>query len=342
MKNIDSKFKVPATTQEKVVHRAVQQQLAALNPDGIRITLMHSEIKKASYNLGKGEGPKGLSGAPTERFFSPDEVAQLVPFLIHENGNRRGYNIFITPMSESYWYILLDDITQGKMAELEQLQLKPQIFLASSSQRYQGIYLLPKELASKAEVNALFRLINARHGDPKISGLVHPFRAVGFKNRKPKYKMANGHFPFSELIWSGKPMPDGLIPLLDEAKALMRVIMPKQRKSKKLLNAVNVDKPVQVPMDAIKYANRHYNQMWYRYGKGYDKFLADFMLAKRLLAQGLSVDRVAAALLYCSPEIRQRCGGKDVSMKKYVTKTVLRAEAEASTACDQGQTKLAA
>jgi hypothetical protein len=38
------------------------------------------------------------------------------------------------------------------------------------------------------------------------------------------------------------------------------------------------------------------------------------------------VDRVAAALLYCSPEIRQRCGGKDAQLKKYVTKTVLRAE----------------
>lgn len=329
MKNIDSKFKVPSTVQEKIVHRAIQAQMAALNPDGIRITLMHSEIKKASYNLGKGEGPKGPSGAASERFFTADEVAQLVPFLIQENGNRRGYNIFITPMSDRYWYILLDDITQQKMAELEALQLKPQIFLASSPQRYQGIYLLPKDLASKDEANTLFRLINARHGDLKISGLIHPFRFVGLKNRKPKYKMENGHFPFSELIWSGKSAPDGLIPLLDEAKALMRVIAPKQRKSKKLLNAVNVEKPVQVPMDAIKYANRHYNQMWYRYGKGYDKFLADFMLAKRLLAQGLSVDRVAAALLYCSPEIHQRCGGKDASLKKYVTKTVLRAESGA-------------
>ena len=212
MRNIDSKIRRPASSAEKTVVTAVTAQLAALQPDQVRITLMHSEQQETSYNLGKGNGPEGPSGKPGERFFTADEVIGLVPFLLSENGNRRGYNVFITPFSETVWYILLDDIVPAKLAELEGLRLTPQLLIESSPQRFQGLFLLPKELATKDEANALFRLINARHGDPKISGLTHPFRAVGFRNRKPKYQKPNGFYPFAGMVWGGKPMPEGLVP----------------------------------------------------------------------------------------------------------------------------------
>lgn len=329
MKNIDSKFRQPVAASEKAVVATIKDQLGALQPDGVRITLMHSEKKQASYNLGKGGGPKGLSGNPSERFFTAEEVENLVPFLLNENGNRRGYNIFITPFSESYWYILLDDILPAKLPELADLRLTPQMLIESSPQRFQGIYRLPKSLATKDEANALFRLINARHGDPKISGLIHPFRAAGFRNRKPKYRKPNGFFPFSGVIWKGKSMPDGLIPLLDEAKALLRVIVPKERRSKKVLRSMNVSAPVAVDPETSKYAREHYKRLGRRYGKCYDRFKADFMLAERLLARQVTVDRVAAALVNFSPDIRARCGGKTAGVKRYVTKTVLSAESAA-------------
>ena len=66
--------------------------------------------------------------------------------------------------------------------------------------------------------------------------------------------------------------------------------------------------------------------MGWRYGKGFDVFKADFMLAERLLARRLTADRVAAALMRFSPDIQARCGGKAAGVKRYVTKTVLRAE----------------
>ena len=179
MKNKLQKIRHPASPAEKAVVAAVSAQLAALQPDQLRITMMHSERKETSYNLGKGNGPEGPSGKPGERFFSREEVIGLVPFLLGENGNRRGYNVFITPFSDTAWYILLDDIVLAKLAELEGLQLTPQMLIESSPQRYQGLYMLQKDLATKDEANALFRLINARHGDPKISGLTHPFRAAG-------------------------------------------------------------------------------------------------------------------------------------------------------------------
>ena len=326
MRNIDSKIRRPATSAEKTVVTAVTAQLAALQPDQVRITLMHSEQKETSYNLGKGEGPEGPSGKPGERFFTADELIGLVPFLLTENGNRRGYNVFITPFSGTVWYILLDDIVPAKLAELEGLRLTPQLLIESSPQRFQGLFMLPKALATKDEANALFRLINARHGDPKISGLTHPFRAVGFRNRKPKYQKPNGHFPFAGMVWGGKPMPDGLTPLLEEAKALVRVIMPKERRSRKVLKSLDASAPVAVDQETSKYAREHYRRMGWRYGRGFDVFKADFMLAERLLARRLTADRVAAALMRFSPDIQARCGGKAAGVKRYVTKTVLRAE----------------
>jgi hypothetical protein len=326
MKHIDSHIRHPATPAEHSVVAALTAQLAALRPDQVRITLMHSESNETSYNPGKGEGPKGPSGKPTERFFTAAEVIGLVPFLLTENANHRGYNIFITPFSEAVWYILLDDVLPQKLAELEGLRLTPQMLIESSPQRFQGIYLLPKEMATKDEANGLFRLINARHGDPKISGLTHPFRAAGFKNRKPKYQKPNGFYPFAGMIWGGKLLPEGLLPLLEEAKALVRVIPPKARRSSRVLKSIDALKPVAVDSETSKYAREHYRRLGWRYGRDYDRFKADFMLAERLLARRLPADRVAAALMGFSPDILARCGGKAAGVKRYVTKTVLRAE----------------
>ena len=326
MKHIDNQIRRPATPAERSVVAAVTAQLAALRPDHLRVTLMHSERKEVSYNLGKREGPSGPSGRPTERFFTAEEVIGLVPFLLTENGNRRGYNVFITPFSETFWYILLDDVLPQKLAELDGLCLTPQMLIESSPQRYQGLFMLPKDLATKDEANALFRMINARHGDPKISGLTHPFRAVGFRNRKPKYRRPNGFYPFAGMIWGGKPMPEGLLPLLDEAKALVRVIPPRERRSSRVLKSIDASKPVAVDAETSKYAREHYRRLGWRYGRGFDVFKADFMLAERLLARRLPADRVAAALMGFSPDILARCGGKVAGVRRYVTKTVLRAE----------------
>ena len=324
MKDILQKIRLPASPAEMAVADAISAQLMALRPDRLRITLMHSEQKEATYNLGKGAGLQGPAGTPTERFFTSDEVIGLVPFLLQEN-SRRGYNIFITPFSASVWYLLLDDILPAKIAELAQLRLTPQLLIESSPQRFQGIYLLPRECATKEEANNLFRLINARHGDPKISGLTHPFRAVGFRNRKSKYRQPNGYFPFAGMVWGGKPLPDGLIPLLNEVKAPIPVTPPKVRRQKQQMPVLDPATDVCVDAETAAYAREHYRRLSWRYGKDYDRFKADFMLAERLLARQLTVNRVVAALVSFSPGIQERCGGKVAAVRRYVTKTLIRA-----------------
>jgi RepB DNA-primase from phage plasmid len=325
MKDILQKIRLPASPAEIAVADAVCAQLMALRPDSLRITLMHSEQKEATYNLGKGAGLQGPAGTPAEHFFTSDEAIGLVPFLLQENSNQRGYNIFITPFSTSVWYILLDDILPAKIAELALLRLTPQLLIESSPQRFQGIYLLPRECATKDEANDLFRLINARHGDPRISGLIHPFRAVGFRNRKSKYRQPNGFYPFAGMVWGGKPLPEGLLPLLNEVKSPIQVTPPKARRKGQQIPVLDPATDVSVDADTAAYAREHYRRLRWRYGTDYDRFKADFMLAERLLARQLTVDRVVAALVSFSPGIQERCGGKVAAVRRYVTKTLIKA-----------------
>ena len=73
------------------------------------------------------------------------------------------------------------------------------------------------------------------------------------------------------------------------------------------------------------YKRQHYRRLSWRYGRDYDRFKADFMLAERLLARQLTVDRVVAALVSFSPGIQERCGGKVAAVRRYVTKTLIKA-----------------
>ena len=92
------------------------------------------------------------------------------------------------------------------------------------------------------------------------------------------------------------------------------------------MKALDASMPVTVDSETSAYSREHYRRLGWRYGKGFDLFKADFMLAERLLARRLPADRVAAALMRFSPDIQARCGGKAAGVKRYVTKTVLKAE----------------
>ena len=232
MKDILQKIRLPASPAEIAVADAVGAQLMALRPDSLRITLMHSEQKEATYNLGKGAGLQGPAGIPAERFFTSDEAIGLVPFLLQENSNRRGYNIFITPFSASVWYILLDDILPAKIAELAQLRLTPQLLIESQPAALPGDVHVAEGVATKDEANAPVPVDQRTAWRPKNQRADPSIPCCGFRNRKPKYRQPNGYYPFAGLVWGGKPLPEGLLPLLDEAKSPIRVAPLKARRQR--------------------------------------------------------------------------------------------------------------
>jgi Plasmid recombination enzyme. len=182
------KERKPIIQSELVKQDVIYKQLSALQADNYRITLMHES--KPSFNLGKNKEQDG-----NEKFFNKDEILdKYIPYLSVKNNE--GYNIFITPKSQAYDYILIDD---ARMSELEPFKQEFCLIQKSSENSYQAIALIEKGL-NKEILNAGFKALNEKYGDPNISAQTHPFRLAGFTNRKQKYKDEKGNYPFAKLI----------------------------------------------------------------------------------------------------------------------------------------------
>lgn len=184
-KTITPKTKTPAITAKESI---VDKQLHAIDAGLYRITLMSSDPKNPTFNLGKGKGENG-----NEKFFTAQEVTELIPTLSYRNAH--GYNVFITPMpSEEKRFILLDDIRDMDKAKA----FTPALILQTSPKSRQALYIVDGSLTHEA-ANTTFRSLNKLYGDEKITGLVHPMRLAGFTNRKPKHE-EHGQYPFVSIV----------------------------------------------------------------------------------------------------------------------------------------------
>ena len=117
---------------------------------------------------------------------------------------RRGENIYFTPLSGLKPHILIDDMGSEKVIQLLKDSSKPAGFLESSPGNYQCILTFPKfhgdfdrEIGNRIAV-----ILNKRYGDANLSGTVHPHRALGFEDRKPKHQREDGTFPRVSLSYA--------------------------------------------------------------------------------------------------------------------------------------------
>ena len=74
--------------------------------------------------------------------------------------------------------------------------------LESSPGNYQAIITVPKlgTAHDKGVGNRLSDALNRQYGDPKLSGAIHPHRAPGYENRKPKHQREDGSYPEVRLL----------------------------------------------------------------------------------------------------------------------------------------------
>lgn len=177
-------------------HQAWLQQHGALQAPAYRITLTH-QVKKG-FNLGKRDDAE-------ERFFTAEQVADKIAFLSAKNS--QGYNIYVTPISGSEHYIVLDDTTQASIDELQRHGFRPCLVQESSPGNLQSIFRAQRVAGDMEQsiANTIVQRINQKYGDPCFSGVIHPFRLAGFANRKDKYLRA-GNYPFVRIhaIWAGQ------------------------------------------------------------------------------------------------------------------------------------------
>ena len=168
----------------------------AVNAERYRVTAikMDANGEKKVMILDKRNGES--------RGFTPEELLRRMPEIVKLA--RRGENIYYTPLSERKHHILIDDMSPEKVMHLQKDGFKPAVFLESSPGNYQCILTFPKFQGDfDREIgNRIAVILNKRYGDANLSGAVHPHRAPGFENRKPKHQREDGTFPRVSLSYA--------------------------------------------------------------------------------------------------------------------------------------------
>ena len=179
----------PLTPAENTIKRQVHQQLDALGCESFRISLIAQDGMGAPYLPGKAGGE--------ERFYSRRDVENLIPYLRYEN-NVGKRHIYITPMDDHAYYVLLDDM-RVKLDDLKAKGFQPCLVQRTSWESTQAVFKVPQQGVDRRAVIDVFNGLNKDIGDPSITGLRHPFRLAGFRNFKDKHER-DGKFPFVGLV----------------------------------------------------------------------------------------------------------------------------------------------
>jgi hypothetical protein len=142
---------------------------------------------QVGQNLGKSKEEA------EEKTWTKSEILNMIPALTARNA--AGANVFITPLDPSARHVLVDDLSKTNVADLQARGYEPATIIESSPGNYQAVLKVSSDLDARA-TNEWFKAVNRELGDPKITGLTHPFRLAGFQNRKEKHEQAGGRFPF--------------------------------------------------------------------------------------------------------------------------------------------------
>ena len=311
----------PYTKQEFAIRTELDKQLTHLDSQAYRITMMNA-TGGVTYNVGKGKGP-----GDAERFYAKDEVLDLVPKLNNENW-RRQYNVFITPIDPQKHYMLIDDLNVNTLQQLKDEGYSPNLVQMSSAASIQAVIVLPKDQVDKNVGNALFKELNMRYGDAAIRGFIHPFRAVGFRNVKPKHKNdATGHFPAVRLMERVQGLCSRALEACRAIAAATAALAPGSAPApslKALERHIYDLAPCTVDDATGAYASRFYAWCRDRWGPDADWSRADWMLIQRMQKAGHSPELIGSTVMAYSPELETRHAKRERYMSTTMTNAISR------------------
>lgn len=345
-------------TMKKPAHvvakeKSWERQASALKAPGYRITLTH--VEKPGFNHGKGKGPDG-----GEKWFTADEVKNLIPFISAKNA--QGYNVYITPQATENHYILLDDTDKQKLRQLESHGFKPALTQESSPNNIQAVFIVPKPEVSAVEqtaANNVMRRLNQQYGDPRITAVVHPFRMAGFANRKPKHEQ-DGKFPFVQIQTAPGGGCQKMTAVLDTSRSAEQVANDKVVHAQARVQAQerretieNIRPYAYSPKDAhaglskteFKFISERQRQQFHSQKmvesgkwKEVDESSIDFRVCKEL-ARSTPPQELKEALVKFSPCIDERHSDMIGYAEKTVERATIRAEQEHAQKIERSQSR---
>lgn len=292
--------------RDKIRVEAWRRQHAALGAEHYRVTLRgRRSWLPDGRNPGKGKGPDG-----GERFWAPAEVEAMIPGLAKSNA--AGFDIYITPMGDHRYWLVLDDSNPERLAAMRQDRGWTPALVQETSKHddgkpnLQAIFIATKRDGDRAAANALIIDANQRWGDANFTGAIHPFRIAGFANKKE----GKGS-PFTRVIDAGSPDPD---PATD------RWLQERLAASPAPDSTTHPD-PGPSPTGCYSVTTSDANARWLdhahervrwekRQGREPDFSKIDYLASRNLAREGFGRVQVSAALLFGSDTIRAEYGGR--------------------------------
>lgn len=280
---------------------------AAVNADRYRVTCikMDEDGGKKTFILDKKGG--------MTRGFSPDELEAHMPEMLRFQ--KRGENIYYTPLSDDRHHILIDDMTRDSLQRLQEDGFRPAVVLESSPGNFQCLLSIPK-LGTEFDrdvSNRITERLNREYGDKKLCGCIHPHRAPGFENRKPKHKREDGGYPQVKLLFAERRECGKALAL---ARRIDREYAEDAAKRKAEHRTFQV--PDFRPGDPAAAYYAHLENIR-RHLSIEDYSRVDAMIALRLRSNGHSRESVAETIRSCAPTIRETQTGRN--WQRYAERT---------------------
>lgn len=279
----------------------------AVNAERYRVTCikMEADGSRKAFILDKKSG--------MSRGFSSDELEVYMPEMLRIQ--KRGENIYYTPLSDDRHHILIDDMTRDSLQRLQEDGFRPAVVLESSPGNYQCLLTIPK-LGTEFDGdvgNRITERLNREYGDKKLCGCIHPHRAPGFENHKPKHRRKDGSFPQVKLLFAERRE-------CAKTLALTRRIDREYAEAakKRLAERRAFQMPNFRPGDpAVAYYAHFENIRKHLTIEDYSR--VDAMIALRMRANGHSRESVETAIRACAPTIRETPTGRN--WQRYAERT---------------------
>ncbi len=230
---------------------------------------------------------------------------------------RRGENLYYTPLSDNKHPILIDDLTQETLDHLIKDGYQPAVVLETSPGKYQAIITMQKlgTPHDNAVGNRLAEQLNREYGNPKLSGCIHPHRAPGYENRQPHLQREDGSFPVVRLVKAER------LECIKTLALSSQINEEYQRQAEQKANPIDNPGPelAAAPESGLNAYQRHYNDVLKRQGGTVDLSRIDSMIAVRLRVTGHSQADIEGALQQSAPSIRRQKENRD--WKDYAQRT---------------------
>lgn len=279
----------------------------AVNAERYRVTCikMEEDGGKKTFILDKKGG--------MTRGFSPDELEAHIPEMLRFQ--KRGENIYYTPLSDDRHHILIDDMTRDSLKKFQEDGFRPAVVLESSPGNYQCLLTIPRQGTEfdRDVGNRITERLNREYGDKKLCGCIHPHRAPGFENRKPKHRREDGGYPQVKLLFAERRECGKALAL---ARRIDHEYMEEAEKRKTERRTFPM--PDFRPGDTASAYYTHLENIC-RHLTIEDYSRVDAMIALRLRSNGHSRESVEETIRTCAPTIRETQTGRN--WQRYAERT---------------------